>query len=285
MPGNPDVTLLSAWAGQSPAWLEKTITNHREYARAHNYNHVFLGSDDWNGFQPLKHPSFDDYAWIKVEAILGALEDTEFVFWVDADSVFVDMKKSLSDVLPRGTKSLTFTGDANDLCNSGHLIFRHTEFSKHFVQDWLKLRDLPFPPIETSMQSAQGLVGDQVALNYLLAGGLSEPNQVRRLGARLFNSVNGWPGNPYRRHRRFSRTHAPTSQLGALRARALVSPSLRRHVRIVPQHRLNAYPWWGPEEKQVNKRGPIVHFVGPWKEQLYTFGDEKIEEWSKFQSE
>jgi len=272
MPRSPKITIVSAWVGDEPAWLGKIVDNHKEYAAYHGYEYLLFDNVRVPGFRHLANPN-PDPRWIMLEALQSSLGSSDFVFWIDADSAFVEIRRNLSDVLPTGSKSLTFTGDPNDLCNTGHLLVRNTAFSRGFLNDWGMLAQLPFPKLSTTMQTEDGYVGDQVALNYLLGGGKPDAMHILKFGPEIFNTVNGWRGNPHRRHRNFHKTHAPTSFLRVQRAKRLVAPSLRKHVKIVPQHRLNAYPWWKPGEKGTNRRGPIVHFVGPWKNLIDDFAD------------
>jgi hypothetical protein len=271
------LTVVSAWIGKTPIWLESIVQNHKTFADRHKYGYEFLTGADLTGFEPLQLGTSLGYSWLKVEAVRLALRSSDYVFWIDADSAFVDHHQSLRDVLPMRA-SLTFTGDSNDLCNAGHLLFRNSRFTWDFLDRWERLRYIPFPALQTTLQSKQGFVSDQTALNYLLAGGESDKDYVEKYGVTVFNSVNGFPGNPGRRHKRFSKTHAPITAFQVARARALISPRLRQHTKLVVQNRLNAYPWWGNVRARTipNKPGPIVHFVGAWKDMIYDFARDGI---------
>jgi hypothetical protein len=263
------IAIVSAWLGPHPDWLKAIIENHREYAGRHGYEYIFLNDEASDGFVPLQLEGFQDYSWVKVAAIRQALERREYAFWIDADSAFLDMSKTLDDLVEIG-KDFVFTGDKNDLCNAGHLFFRKSTFTDRFLWKWETLQGIPFPPIQTTMQNSGGLVGDQVALNYLLAGGEADPKIVTMLGPSLFNKVNGWSGNNDRRHKRFGAHFSPTSNLRLVFSKILIARNLRPHVTAVPQHRLNAYPWWGQSIKGT-RPGPIVHFVSGYKELIPEF--------------
>eukprot|EP00966_Prymnesium_polylepis_P236294 5464451-Prymnesium_polylepis.2 len=59
--------------------------------------------------------------WSKIPALRYALETvtTEFVWWQDADSLFVDRTRSLESLKPRGGgKDLTISGDHTCFINS-----------------------------------------------------------------------------------------------------------------------------------------------------------------------
>ena len=120
------------------------------------------------------------------------------------------------------------------------------------------------------MQSPEGFVGDQIALNYLLGGGKIGQREVNATAYSILNRTNGWEGNPDREHRDFAERYAPVGARNLVRTKSLVSPALEGHVEVVVQHRLNAYPWWGPKKKK-NKAGPIIHFVSPYKAYLRSY--------------
>lgn len=272
MSPGPKITIVSAWVGPRPRWLDRVEENHLRFARHYDYRYVMLGEPDFEGFSPLQTPTFADFSWLKIDAIRSALTGSDYAFWIDADSVFLEPFRPLTQLLP-ARESLTFTGDRNDLCNGGHLIFRNSQFSWNFLESWDSLRQLEFPPLNTTMQSADGFITDQVGLNYLLAGGVADSAFAKHNGAQLFNRVNGWRQNSDRVNKAFHLTHAPVSRSNVSRAFKLIPRPIRKNFKLVQQHLLNAYPWWGPGANSGNRPGPIVHFVGPWKELLEEFPD------------
>jgi len=266
------IAIVAAWAGPIPDIVRAVRKNHEAFAAKHGYEYLFYDDSTLKPIQALVRGE-GDLHWIKPDVILSALENHEFVFWTDLDSVFHDLGKSLDDLVRKG-KDFVFTGDHNDLFNGGHLFFRRGEFSHRLISEWSSLQSIPFPTWASgSQQGPSGHVGDQVAMNFLLAGGHSNETDVWDNGLRLLNLTNGWLGNPNRTRKRFHKTHAPVSIANLRRSRRLLSPRIRASVEIVPQYRLNAYPWWGPKG-QGNRRGPIVHFVPPYKGLLQKYFDE-----------
>ena len=246
--------------------------NHKEYAEKHGYNYE---SYDETSLCEL-HSNVGNAAdahWIKPEVIGLAFRKHDFVFWTDLDSVFHNQSRSLQDLLELD-KDFVFTGDHNDLCNAGHLLFRKSEWTQKFLKDWYALRFLVFPKLHTSMQGISGHVGDQVALNYLLAGGEATQEAVSATATDIFNSTNGWLGNPDRKIADFGRRIAPTFERNLPASRSLIAPSLRPRVQVVVQHRLNAYPWWTPRSVS-SRKGPIIHFVSPYKSELVRYFEGK----------
>lgn len=257
------VAIVAAWVGEIPDVVNDVRKNHEAFAHRHGYEYLMFGEKELKPVRDLVRGEGDRH-WIKPEVISAALEDHEFVFWTDLDSVFHDLGHDLGDLMIPG-KDFVFTGDHNDVFNGGHLFFRNTDFAHNLLNQWSSLQAIPFPAwAEGSQQGPSGHVGDQVAMNFLLGGGRADPEDVRENALRILNLTNGWVGNPQRAREKFHKTHAPTTARNLRRTRKLLSPSVRHSVEVVVQHRLNSYPWWGPKGKS-NRRGPIVHFVPPYK--------------------
>jgi hypothetical protein len=262
--------IVSAWVGHKPEIISRVVENHRIYALKHRYDCTFFDEDSVRAPDPLISDSSINAPWVKIAVIRKALETSERVFWVDADSVFYRPNSTLR-FLETCSANLVFTGDRNDICNTGHLFFRRSDFSRRFLDSWETLRTIPFPPLATTHQDPNGLVADQPAFNYLLGGGKSQRDFVEQHSERIFNRLNGWNGNPDRVFKNFARTHAPVRRANLRRAKTLIDPALRKDIRIVSQTRINAYPWRGPAKGSGNRKGPIVHFVSPWKDMLDDF--------------
>lgn len=263
-----DVAIVSAWVGPKPAEVDAVIKNHVAYSKRHGYKYIHYDNERISEVLNLVGNDADAH-WIKPEVISRGLAHHKYVFWTDLDSVFHRRTKSLSDLVQLN-KDFIFTGDHNDLCNAGHLFFRQSPWTIRFIRTWSKLRHVRFPKLHTTMQSPEGFVGDQIALNYLLGGGKIGQREVNATAYSILNRTNGWEGNPDREHRDFAERYAPVGARNLVRTKSLVSPALEGHVEVVVQHRLNAYPWWGPKKKK-NKAGPIIHFVSPYKAYLRSY--------------
>ena len=257
--------ILSAWVGDGvPDTVRRVVSNHELFAKRHGYSHRFV--IDQTG-ERLGHHGVSP-EWIKVPAITEALEEGfSWVFWIDADSVFSDMDTSLGDIVST-KKSVVFTGDSADICNTGHLFVRNTHESRALMDAWWAMRLLTFPPVHSTHVDDQGWSNDQPALNYLLVGG--EPNQrsLTKTGQRLFNTFNGFPDNPNRRYKFFNFTHAPTRWWRVPMTTSLLSPEMRKIVAIVPQGRLNGYPRRLPGTPRSIKKAPIMHYPGRMRKYL-----------------
>ncbi len=257
--------IVSAWVGQSvPESVTRVVANHEHFAHRHGYSHRFVVDPtgdrlDGDGVSP---------EWIKVAAITEALEEGfPWVFWIDADSVFSDSNQSLDDIVAI-KKSIVVTGDAADVCNTGHVFVRNTQESMKVLDLWWKMRLIIFPPIHTTHVDSKGRAKDQPAFNYLLVGGEPDQESVSRTGERLFNIFNGFLENPDRRHKFFQFTHAPTRWWRVPMTRSLLSREMRKIVGIVPQGRLNGYPRRLAGSPRSIKNAPIMHYPGRMRKYL-----------------
>ena len=259
--------VLSGWVGPNlPDMFLRAAENHKSYARTHGYEYVFahrIENDllSPNGDLLLPH-------WMKVRMILESLDaDFDWVFWIDMDSIFTDLDRSLEDV-QQSPQPIVFTGDAWDVCNTGHLFVKKSDEALEFIKDWWAIRDIAFRGIHTTHIDDAGRLNDQPAFNYLLAGGEPDQGFADSFGKTTFDAINGYVGNPDRRHRYFPHTHAPTRAWRVRRATSLLSHRAQSICRIVPQFRLNGYPNRLPGSARRNTRAPIMHFPGGAKKLL-----------------
>ena len=258
--------VLGAWdsRGSLPDYAKLAAANHRAYAEKWGYEYILYRLDGPLAADTDAGPAELDNSWLKVQALLSvvAQKAPDFIFYLDMDSLFADFDRSLSDLASAG-KPIVVTGDSWDVFNGGHVFIRPGPASLEFIEDWWSLRLRCFPPI-AGTQDTLGLVNDQVAMNYLMAGGTTSPSDVSIRGASLFNKMNGFEKNLDRRYKNFSHIFAPVSRRGALMARLLLGARARRLVGIVPQNRLNAYPVKLPGSLYPRRPG-LWHFPGQWK--------------------
>ena len=257
--------ILSAWAGDTiPGFVTRVVANHEYFAKRHGYSHRFVVDPTGrklggNGVYP---------EWLKVPAIAEALDDGfPWVLWIDTDSVFSDPEESLADLLAFN-KDIVVTGDSADMCNTGHVLLKNTPQVRQLVEWWWAMRLFVFPPVNTTHVDDRGRLLDQPALNYLFAGGQPNQQAVTETGQHIFNTVNGFPDNPDRRHRFFQFTHAPTRGWRMPMTMSLLSPEMRKLVAIVPQGRLNGYPRRLAGSPRSIKSAPIMHYPGRMRKYL-----------------
>ena len=101
--------------------------NVEAYARVHGYGVVAF---DQNNAAP--RPIY----WAKVPALLAVqtLVRTEFLWWQDADSLFILPSRSLEGLKPREGRSMTISGDYNCYINTGHMMMRNNAWSTGFLR-------------------------------------------------------------------------------------------------------------------------------------------------------
>ena len=259
------VAIISGWVGNPPDYVNQARANHSLYATKHGYSYVWFEEDqivDLMGGQPMTAASI---WWMKPYLIQHTLNlGFDAVFWSDTDSLFVNLDVSLRDLV-LSPASFIFTGDAWDLCSAGHLWFKDSEFTRKFLKRWLQWENVIVDSIGSTHQNHDGSLGDQPALNILLRGGVNAKFVDALL---LFNEVNGYKGNSSKKHRWFRWTHSPTSKLGVKRAQNMIHPDFRSECMVVPQNRLNAYPFTLLPAIRATRKSPIVHFPGQHKDKM-----------------
>ena len=265
-----DVVICSIWIGPPTDWQIYCQNNHKEYAKLHRYSYQCFGGADQPILAPphLKSasPAFQT-GWLMPIAILELLKTHKFVFWMDMDSLFTNFDISLQD-LTNLRKDLVFTGDHNDICNGGHLLFQRTQWSESFLKSWSQLSTIEPNDIQTTHIEC-GVIGCQIALCALL----SNPTTNQTTISHDFNRVNGFRGNRNRHHKLFRYLFTPVTSANLNRISSLIHPTVRPHVSIVHQRRLNSYPKsCRPMRGASWKLGdPIVHLVADTKIQFLNF--------------
>ena len=257
------VQIISAWCGPSQPFAEAAMANHKLYAEIHGYDYLVYNKIEENISEPESSFAFQ-VGWAMPEMILASLSrGFDYVFWMDMDSYFTNLDMSLADLI-KIEKDLVFTGDHNDICNGGHLLFKNSSWSQEFLLKWQRLSKVREKSLATTHLTSNGQPGCQIALVALL--GNFNVHQGDFLES--FNRVNGWRGNPDRLHKWFGRTHIPTTPKKIKRIKMLLSPEIRENIGIVEWRRLNAYH----NSTKVSRLGrwrkgdPIIHLVAGTKE-------------------
>ena len=262
------VAIISGWTGQLPDYVSDARANHRVYAAKHGYDYVWFDEKEISALMGGARLTPQSTWWLKPYVLRSTLETGyDAVFWTDADSLFVNQSVGMEDLL-ESSASFIFAGDAWDLCSAGHLWFRNTSFTSRFLELWTDWENVPVEDLATTHQNSDGTLGDQPALNILLRGGpLVSPVDARF----YFNQVNGYMGNKSRVHKFFRWTHSPTTRFGVKNAQRLIHADFGAECKVVPQARLNAYPFTLLPGIAATKSSPIVHFPGEHKDKMSRF--------------
>jgi hypothetical protein len=142
---------------EPPEIVLKVVDNHRHFADQHGYSHQFFSDPELSMLNPAEEIAPH---WIKVPAMRQSLrEGFDWVFWIDTDSIFSDLSKSLRDIVKQ-RRDIALTGDCWDLCNTGHLFMRNTPQVHTFIDDWWKMRLFSFPKIMTTHVDGRGRLLD-----------------------------------------------------------------------------------------------------------------------------
>ena len=267
--GANGVIVLSGHVGEYPEHVAKAKSNHTEYCRLHGYSYYFE-NDLTKLFsqKELKKYGEMNYYWLKVRLAKKVLQDLKFshIFWIDSDSIFVDMRKSLDDLVSK-EKNLVFTGDAWDLFNTGHFMFSKSSWSLKFLNSWLDLYGQQSRSIQTTHKTDSGFIFEQPAAAILLSGGFNSDESLED----RFNKINGYSGNKSRKHKLFCYLFSPSRPHRLFLSKLLVAREIRNNVAIVPQSRLNAYSFRLPGTPYFSTKGKIMHFVGNTKSDLFKY--------------
>ena len=257
------LAIVSAWIGPLQDFALFAEENHRKYAVRHNYDYVLYKNVKSINSIETDPPAFR-VGWFMPEAILETLDaGYEYVFWMDMDSYFTNLNTSLEDLV-KLDRSLVFTGDQNDICNGGHLLFRNTTWSKEFLLRWSGLSSIRNGNLRTSHVNQVNQPGCQIALVALLGNWSVNQDNFKF----SFDRVNGWSGNIDRTNRNFGKYFAPVSRRNIERILELIDPLVRDEIAIVEWRRLNAYhKSIRPPRGGVWRRGdPILHLIANSKE-------------------
>lgn len=261
-------------SGKQPKWLRHVIKNHENYAKKHGYDYAFRSDYAMPASSASSRDPFYIGCWSKPSFILDFLDSGyEYVFWIDADSVFTNFSVDLNDLIKTG-KDFIFTGDGYDVCNSGHLLFKSTPFSRKFLTRWDESRFLNFSSFDKNkigfwVTDDGYSMGDQTNLNALLNKDFTCSSEF----IEAFNNINGYLGNKTRIHQNWQEIYNPAESKNIQNImRDLIGSEIQQHIGIVPQRRLNSYPNISAGAGRYHFRDPIIHFVSDTKQYLQKIG-------------
>jgi len=218
------VVVASVFHGEDfNASMRPARENHARWCAFHGYTYACLEENIAGRTDPT---------WSKIPFVLQLLDEgAEYVFWMDADSLFIHDGVDLQWACDLD-RDFVFAGDLNVVFNAGHFLARRGAWASKFLSDAFRIH--PWPHWE-----------DNGAMMIMLGGGSAD--------------------DPDTWHPAFERMKVPTqTQEECDRAmRELLPPEVAAHVAVVPQHRLNAYEWPGGGGVAALVRGdPVLHFAG-----------------------
>ena len=159
-PATPEhgIAIVSACVARGPDWdllCSTASENHAAYAARHGYG-LLLSSC------AMPHGRSDH--WSKLPLLLAVLASpgVAHAFWMDADSLFMDMAASLGRFVPTPPAQLAFSGDRLCFVNSGHLMLAAGDWAAGFLRQAWQVYPQPRP------------WNEQSALAYVLGGARAE---------------------------------------------------------------------------------------------------------------
>lgn len=231
-----------------PDFTKLSIKNHLSYCLRHGYDYI----------PDIGEKTIDrQFSWAKISLGIKYLSCYcyDAIFWMDADSWFLNQDICLEQFLETSSEPIQFTGDENDIFNGGHFLLRNSRISLAWLESCWKICYCQDPRFVTTHRDDNHLF-DQPGVLALLGGANPDDPSTWADG---FNAVNGYPGNPLRLHKEFQSIYAPLSVKSAANALSLVCPKWRPFCKIHPQSAMNSYPW------TLEEGDFIVHFVGNTK--------------------
>lgn len=195
-----DIAVISAAIGEDYLKITQAcIDNKKRYCKKQGYDFICA----YETLDNSRHP-----AWSKLKLIEQHLEDYQWVFWTDADSLIMNMDIRLETLVDQDCW-LVISKDCNGI-NSGQFLIRNCPESHEFLQQCYAMEQFINHPW-----------WDQAAIQWYLE----------------------------------------------------VNPAFLKHVKVIPQRRINSYPpsIAGSVSDSCYRRGDfVIHFPGARGEKLAT---------------
>ncbi|KAJ5075550.1 alpha-16-mannosyltransferase mnn11-related [Anaeramoeba ignava] len=206
-----------------------SIENFKKYCSLHNYS-LHIQTD-------RKAPERAPH-WEKIIAMKEAMMSNNFdyIFWMDADSLFMNMSKKLDDlILDNNFPDMIMTGDMCSCINSGHLLVRNSWWSYKFFDDFWNSYPVPKPNW-----------ADQTAMYLLLFG--KTPEEIQKMPKMEEELCHETIFNEERMKN----------------CSEAFDEKYRDHIVLVPQRAINSYvptSAWFREEEVYQPGDFIIHFT------------------------
>eukprot|EP00053_Salpingoeca_punica_P005000 m.52147 g.52147 ORF g.52147 m.52147 type:complete len:395 (-) comp13045_c0_seq1:568-1752(-) len=200
----PRIAIISLFAGSHASFADYARKNKMQYAARHGYDFIDVGEEAFMAALGAEAP--EDMLFHKIPALLHYLPLYDWVFWSDADALFVNQSIPLewfidvrADVIfPAGPPSnKRYSG----FINSGHFLIRDSEWTTEFLQATWNLKSAPCDIAVNKSALLNGWwnvclksgrcceMGEQSAFMILLADNPAWLPHVKYVGFRDFNSL------------------------------------------------------------------------------------------------
>ncbi|KAF4750138.1 hypothetical protein FOZ62_023535 [Perkinsus olseni] len=217
------IVIASAWIGPQKRFTDAK-RNHVRYALKHGYGY-FAVECNWSD-RGFPH-------WSKLLIARHLLEGhglsraPEYLFWMDADSLFMNPSIRIEDhlVTPNPTKDFIFSGEREMVINTGHFLLRKSQWSLDFLKEVYRMYPSP------------GFVEQGSVIAYLAGATSKDPLEVQKA---KFNRL----------------MVSSVSPADAEKAQSLFPEQIRSHVQVMAMKAMNSY-------LNIYTKGDwILHFSG-----------------------
>ena len=250
------IAIFSTFYG-IPDFTKISMLNHYHYSLKHKYDYL----PDF-----LVKPTERQFSWAKIFLAIQLLESNcyDAIFWMDADSLFLNSDITIESFLNYAPEPIQFTGDYNDIFNGGHIILRNDPKAIEWLKDCWKVCYTNTSNFNTTHKNDTHLFDQPGILSVL--GGCDPDDQSTWLTG--FNAVNGFQENPSRKILNFQQSYAPITMELCKNSESLICNKWKKYCKIWPQHSMNSYPW------DFSNNDFIVHFVGNTKHLMFEWYDQ-----------
>ncbi|KAF4691541.1 hypothetical protein FOZ60_015269 [Perkinsus olseni] len=217
------IVIASAWIGPQKRFTDAK-RNHVRYALKHGYGY-FAVECNWSD-RGFPH-------WSKLLIARHLLEGhglsraPEYLFWMDADSLFMNASIRIEDhlVTPNPSKDFIFSGEREMVINTGHFLLRKSQWSLDFLKEVYRMYPSP------------GFVEQGSVIAYLAGATSKDPLEVQKA---KFNRL----------------MVSSVSPVDAEKAQSLFPEQIRSHVQVMAMKTMNSY-------LNIYTKGDwILHFSG-----------------------
>lgn len=136
-----------------------TTVNKKSYCKRHGYD--FIEDESiWDKSKPIP--------WSKILLLLKYLEQYDYIVWIDADILIMNMDIKIETFINRYPEYDQITGSDWKMQNTGVWIIKNTMFSKLFLKEvWDNVYDEKSDPKERYMNWEQGSVINLMDRNFM----------------------------------------------------------------------------------------------------------------------
>jgi len=132
----PSIMIVSLMYGYPKTITDVVLKNHQRYATKHGYAYRSVVAVDAKELNQYFRGRQGGWAKLSlVQEIFSKPHAPDYVFWMDADSLFVDNSIQLEDLV-KLSKDFVVAGDQNGI-NTGHFLLQNSAWSRElFDSSW-----------------------------------------------------------------------------------------------------------------------------------------------------